>query len=190
MSEIGACPWDGVKLGQLLVGHSLNLCSIPHSCNFCRQNKIWVKSFVGGLVSLLSGYRRCPLQVPHSQCCESQLRYFLLILGCLPYPRSWSCPKDATHLPTPINCRFPLILLVIWPYLLSFPTYDLELLPHSLPHLLSHSVPSFHLPLMTILSLLLRDIQPSSFVPSFLFNFFGFVEYSMSILYFMTNIHL
>jgi hypothetical protein len=60
----------GLKLGQLLVGHSLSLCSIPLACISCSQDKFWVESFVGGLVSsiaplgFLSGYKRWPLQVP------------------------------------------------------------------------------------------------------------------------------
>ena len=40
----------GLKLGQLLVGHSLSLCSIPCACISCRQDKFWVKSFVDGYV--------------------------------------------------------------------------------------------------------------------------------------------
>ena len=43
---------------------------------------------------------------------------------------------------------------------------------------------------MTILFLLLSEIQACSLGPSFLFNFFGSVECIMGILYFMANIHL
>jgi hypothetical protein len=43
-----------LKLGQLLVGHSLSLCSTPTpNLITCRQDKFWVESFVSGLVSLL-----------------------------------------------------------------------------------------------------------------------------------------
>jgi hypothetical protein len=40
-------------LGCLLVGHSLSLCSFPGACISFRQNKFWVESFEGLLVSLL-----------------------------------------------------------------------------------------------------------------------------------------
>ena len=49
----GTCLWDGFKLGRLLVGHSLSLCSVPPACISGRKDKFWVESFVGGLVSPL-----------------------------------------------------------------------------------------------------------------------------------------
>jgi hypothetical protein len=42
----------GLKLGQLLVGHSFGLHSIPCAYISCGQHIFWVESFVGGLVSL------------------------------------------------------------------------------------------------------------------------------------------
>ena len=41
-----------LKLGWLLVSHSLTLCSLLRACISYRQVKFWVESFVGGLVSL------------------------------------------------------------------------------------------------------------------------------------------
>ena len=34
----------GLKLGQLLVGHSLSLCFIPRACIFYRQDKFCVEN--------------------------------------------------------------------------------------------------------------------------------------------------
>jgi hypothetical protein len=66
-------------------------------------------------------------------------------------------------------------------------------LPHSHPnppHPLSYAVPSLLPPLMTVLFPLLSETQASSLGPSLLFSFFGSVDCSMGILYFMANIHL
>jgi hypothetical protein len=41
----------GLKLGQLLIGHSLSLYSISNLYISCRQYRFWVESFVG-LMSL------------------------------------------------------------------------------------------------------------------------------------------
>jgi hypothetical protein len=77
----------GLKLGQLLVGHPLSLCSLPCACI---SYEFWVESFVGGLVSLSLHWGSClaigghlfRFHSPH--CCESQLRSLLLIFGlCL-----------------------------------------------------------------------------------------------------------
>jgi hypothetical protein len=80
----------------LLVNHSLSLCSISHPCISCRRDTFWVKLFfVNGLSLLrfLPGLQA--LQVPYSNCCESQLRSPPWILGSLPYPRSVVGPLDA-----------------------------------------------------------------------------------------------
>ena len=50
--ELAFAHWVGLKLGQLLVGHSLSLCSIPHACISGRQNRFGMENFVDGLVSL------------------------------------------------------------------------------------------------------------------------------------------
>jgi hypothetical protein len=85
---------------RLLVDHSLRLCSIPCVCISCRPDKVWVVSFVGELVYLLLHWVSCPLQAPCPQCGESQLVSSPLIHGCLPNPRSLSCPGDVIHFPT------------------------------------------------------------------------------------------
>ena len=60
-----------LKLGQLLVSHSPSLFSIPYASISCRQDKFWVESLFGGLISLLlgflPGYRKWHLQVTYSQ---------------------------------------------------------------------------------------------------------------------------
>jgi hypothetical protein len=50
VSWIGA--WNGLKLDQVFVGHSLSLCSVPHAYISYRQDKFCVECFVGGLVFL------------------------------------------------------------------------------------------------------------------------------------------
>ena len=60
----------------------------------------------------------------------------------------------------------------------------------SLSHPLFHSVLALPPPPISILFPLLRKIQASSLGPSLLFGFFGSVDCSMVILYFMANIHL
>jgi hypothetical protein len=81
--------------------------------------------------------------------------------------------------------------MTIWPFLLNFLKSDPEqptiLFPIPLP---SSSLPSFASYKMTILLHLQNVTQASLVVPSFFFSFFGSVECSMSILYFMVNIHL
>ena len=49
----------GLMFGQLFVVHPLSLCSIPHAYISCRQDKFWVKSVVGRLVSLLFHWGSC-----------------------------------------------------------------------------------------------------------------------------------
>ena len=49
----------GFKLGQLLVGHFLNLSFLHHACNSCRQDKVWVESFMVMLVTLLLQWVPC-----------------------------------------------------------------------------------------------------------------------------------
>jgi hypothetical protein len=65
---------------------------------------------------------------------------------------------------------------------------SLYLIPYSLPSRLSLPDPSFHLLPISILFPLLSEIQ-ASLGPSLLFGFFGSVDCSMVILYFMANIH-
>jgi hypothetical protein len=43
--------WMGLKMGQLLVSHSLSIFSIHNPCISGRQDKFEVESFVGELVS-------------------------------------------------------------------------------------------------------------------------------------------
>jgi hypothetical protein len=49
----------GLKLGKLLVRHSLSLCSIPSICISWKQDTFCVESFMGGLVSLLLHWGSC-----------------------------------------------------------------------------------------------------------------------------------
>ena len=128
------------------------LCSLPSTCITCRQDKFWVESFMGGLVSLLLLWGSCWLQEVVSSgsispvlCCESQLRSTLLILGCIPYPRSLYLPGDASHILTHANCRH-----------VSCSSSGRSWTPHSPPHHLSHPDSSLHLLLMTILFLLFK----------------------------------
>lgn len=86
--------------------------------------------------------------------------------------------RDVPYLPTPITFRFPFVFMTLWSFLTSLPTPVLET-PHSLPHLLFNQFPSLHLPLTTIFFPFLSEIQAYTLVPSFLFSFFGSVDYGI-----------
>ena len=81
----GARPWDGSQVSHFL---SLLLCLCFYS-----QDKFWLESSVGGLVSLLLHWGFCLATVGGLYrfhipiVCESQLRSPPLILGYLPYSR-------------------------------------------------------------------------------------------------------
>jgi hypothetical protein len=145
----------------------------PQSLHFFTQNKFWIESFVGELMSLLLHWGSClatsSLWVPYPQCCESQLRSPHWFLGTSPIP-GLCLILEMLLSPHTISCRFPFIFIDIYPSLLFLPTPDPE-----------HPIPPLHNPfqflppicLMTILFPLLSEIQASSLVPSFLFSFFG-----------------
>ena len=141
---------------------AFSLYSIPLICISCREDKFWVESFVGRLVSLslhwgfLPGYRRWPLHVPYPQCFESQLRIFTLILWETLSQVSVSSWRCLLH-PQYFNCRFPFILMAFWWFFLSPCTPDPDS-SHSTPHLLSHPVPYPNLSLMIILFPFLSEI--------------------------------
>jgi len=48
MSWIGACPWDGFRVGPVIGCTYLQ--SLLHSCISFRKDKFWTESFVGGVV--------------------------------------------------------------------------------------------------------------------------------------------
>jgi hypothetical protein len=111
--------WVSSWVGLLLVGHSINLCSPSLVRISYWQNKIWIKNFVGGLVSLLLHWGSClatggdlfrfhiPNVVSHSHGSPP------LILGHLPYPMS---PHgDSPYFLIPVTCRFPFIFMAISP---------------------------------------------------------------------------
>ena len=49
----------GLKLGWLLVGHSLSYWSLSPACISCNRDKFWFESFVCRLVSLLLNWGSC-----------------------------------------------------------------------------------------------------------------------------------
>jgi hypothetical protein len=118
-----------------------------------------------------------------SQICESELSSLPLSLGCIHYSRCLSHYIEVPYLSIFVSCRFTFIFMPIWPSVYAPDPESPLLFPSPLP-------PALHLSLMTILFSLLSEIQASSLVPSFLFNFFGSVECSMGILYFMAKFHL
>lgn len=139
------------------------------------------------LTGVLSGYRRCSLQVLYSHCWTFWLRYPTLRLESHPHPMSLGLLRDSSH-PTSSGCIFLFILLALWASLLSSPTPDPD--HYFFSHLLSYQGPSLPLPSMSILFPLLSGIQASLLIPSFFFNFFGSVECIMVIKYFLDNICL
>lgn len=105
--------------------------------------------------------------------------------------RSWDQPHRFLGVSTVLGFQLlpemllPLRIPVFSPFIL------LKLDPSSTPlHPLSHPVPSLLPTPISILFPLLREIQTSSFGPSFLLSFFESVDYGKFILYFMRNIHL
>jgi hypothetical protein len=97
VSGIGVCPLDGSQVGWLLVGHSFLqflLCLCPY-ISFS-QNTFWVKSFVGGLVSLFLYWRSClSIQIPCPHSWASWLRLPVLTPGSLLYPMSQGLPRNS-----------------------------------------------------------------------------------------------
>ena len=113
-----------------MVGHFLRLCSIPVPAFLADRITFEMKVLCVDWCPCLAtadGLFRFHLQVPYSQCCESQIRSPPLILEC---PRisqvsvsSWRCP----YLLTSISFRFPFIFMDIWTSLLSPPLYGVYL---------------------------------------------------------------
>ena len=94
MSGIVACPWNGSQVGPVISWPLTQpllklqiLTFLGEKINFGSKVCGWVDVSIAPL-GFLPGYRRWPLQVPHPQCCVSQLRSPPLTLGHLPYPRS------------------------------------------------------------------------------------------------------
>jgi hypothetical protein len=92
------------KLGQLLLGHSLSLCSIFVPAFLVDRINFGSESFMG-VLSLYLCWGSCLAtgdghdhQVPHPHCYESQLRSPPLTPESLPHPRSLAHPQDALHL--------------------------------------------------------------------------------------------
>lgn len=135
------------------------------------------------------GSRRCSLCISHPHLYESHLR-------SLPVIDSWKhSPSQVSDISlrfppsTPSPCyTYPFILLALWPSLLFLSTPDPQS-PHSPTCLLSHPVPSLHLPPIIILLLLLSEIQATSHKSSFLFSS-GSMECIMGNLYFIVRVHL
>jgi hypothetical protein len=105
-----------LKLSQLLNGHSLSLCSLPCVSYTFRENEFWYESFVGGLVS--RSFHWCSLLAAGGtlfwfHIINVTIKVTPLILECLNYPRSLSCPENASYLPTPVPCRVPFIFMAI-----------------------------------------------------------------------------
>jgi hypothetical protein len=57
--SIGACPWDESQVKSVIGWPPPQSLLHPHACISCRQDKFWVESFVGGLVSLLLHWGSC-----------------------------------------------------------------------------------------------------------------------------------
>jgi hypothetical protein len=81
-------------------------------------------------VLLSHGEWKWPLQIPYPQCYTSCLRSHILTFGSILPSRSMGLPRYSPYLLTPTHtpsCRFPFILLVLLPFLLSLPTPDPDL---------------------------------------------------------------
>ena len=159
------------QLGWLLVGCSLNLCSIHSPSTSWKKDKFSLRSFVCWLVSLLPDWRSCLATG------GSLLRLYILnvwvtakgtptVFGLFPYPISLSLLEIHPTFPLPSNLHFTVILIAILtpPIPLHIPQHTNPLSPSII---LSHNVPSFHLPSTTTPFFLPSESQASLFVPSF-----------------------
>ena len=166
----------GLKLGQPLVGCSLSLCSIFIPVHLVGRINFGLKVLWVGCLFLSTGSPTWLQEVSPSAIiflatrrqCESHPH---ILRGVSPVPEF--CPRDA-----PIN--FPALVCPNSGHLIAI------LVPSSPSPIIS----SIHPPPMSILFPLLSEIQASSLGPSLLLSFFGSVDYSMVILFFMANIHL
>ena len=162
----------GLKLDQTLVGHSLNLCSIfipVHLVGRINFGLRFCEWFGVPLIPLgvPSGYRRWPLHSPY-------------LSGAFPVPGLKLISEMPSH-----------------QFLFSFIALSWALPP---PHTWSPSLFPFlppsptHFPPPSTSNVyfisLLSEIQASSFGSSLLLSFYGSVDCSMSILYFMATVHL
>ena len=152
-------------MGWLLLGYSLCLCSILHSCIFCRDDKIWVESFVGWC-----SYGSTDIPAWLQEAAKLGSISPLLGVSAKVSPiYSWEPPLSQVSgmslgfTPATASCRCPLILMAIWPSLLFLTIPDRESL-YSPLHSLSLAVPLLFLPLVTILCVgyfcVLELIQP------------------------------
>ena len=141
------------SLGWLLVGHSFqSLLHLCHCISF-RQDKFWVESFMGRLVSWSFRWGSWWLQKMASSdsmspLLPSQLRSLALTPRSLHHPRSLGLLRDPTH------GHYTWLQISIYSHCPSEPLSCLS--PHLIlpsPIALSYSVPSLSLPLMTILFL-------------------------------------
>jgi len=172
--EIGACPSDESQAG-LAIGWLF-----PQSLLYPPCLHFWVENFVDGLVSLLlycssclatggGGFLKFYISNVVSYSLGSPIDSWVTLLSQV-LVLSWRCPSPPHPCQLQISTNFHDHLAI------SRPSLHLILNPPSLP---AFPLSSLH-PLMTILFPLLNETQVSSFMPSFLFSFFGSVEYSMA----------
>jgi hypothetical protein len=93
----------GLKLGQLLDGQFLNLCSIPCPCISCGPDRFWVEIFVGELVSLSLHWILAWLQEAGSICPILWVTAKVTPIDSWVPPLSqvsvlsWRCPPPSPH---------------------------------------------------------------------------------------------
>lgn len=161
-----------LKLGRLLLGHFLSLCSIHNHCISRRQCKFYVEYFVGGLVLLLLHQGSCLATAADS-------------LGSIS-PMLWVTAKSAAWLfvgQLHYLCLFLQITLMPPPLVADFyscswvyshfpcPSHTQPDSPHtSVGFFFLTQIP---LPSTTILSLLPSQGQASLLVPCFLSSTLG-----------------
>lgn len=116
------------------------------------------------------------LHIPNGVC--HSYVYPPLILGSLHFARALSLPGEPLPLLTPVSFRLSFILMAIWPSFMSLHTTHSET-----PFLTPSTFPPSYLPPSSPS----KWDSSTQFVPSCLYSFFGFKEYTMSILYFMAN---
>jgi hypothetical protein len=186
----------GLKLGVLLVGQPLSLCSIPCPCISCRQVKFGLKVlWVGWCPYCSNGVLAFLHQVASLGSISPLLWVSAKVISIDSWETPWSqvssmwgvsFPLPPHQLQISVNSPGPLTLSSP---LLSLPTIDLAPhFPYRPPS--TQFPPSICLLWLNCPPPLLSEILASLPGHSFLFSFFGSAECSMVIPYFMANIHL
>ena len=111
-----------LKLGWLLYGNSFSLCCIFVPAFLFDKEQLWVKNFVGGLVSLVLDWGPCPCTrgglSRSPQCRAFWLRSPTLSPGIFSFPRTLGVSRGSPT-PPPAAAYFHSFSCPFWPLFCS-----------------------------------------------------------------------